>query len=60
MATNPVWADISSYLENKISKSALHTLVFKGRYEIKEKLGLSSYSKPIVPNVVMNSQNESG
>ncbi|CAI6359987.1 unnamed protein product [Macrosiphum euphorbiae] len=29
VATNPIWAEISAHLDNNISKSAIHTLVFK-------------------------------
>ncbi|KAF0690923.1 NOF-FB transposable element protein, partial [Aphis craccivora] len=31
VATNAIWAQISAHLENKISLSAIHTLVFKNR-----------------------------
>lgn len=42
MATNPVLSEISSHLDSKISKSGIHTLVYKNRYGIKEKLGFSN------------------
>jgi len=60
VATNPVWAEISVHLENKISKSAIHTLVFKNRYDIKKKLGFPNCSKTLTSNVIIDSPNESG
>lgn len=40
--TNSVWTDISAHLNHKIASSALHTIVHKGRYGIKEMLGIST------------------
>lgn len=48
MATNPIWSEISTYMGNKISNSAIHTLVHKYRYGIKEKLGFLTREKPII------------
>lgn len=42
VATDIVWSDISSYLNGLMSKSAIHTFVYKGRHGIKEKLGFRS------------------
>jgi len=41
MATKSAWVDINVHLKNKISISALHTLVHKERYGVKENLGIS-------------------
>lgn len=40
--TSSVWADISAHLNYKMAASALHTMVHKGRYGIKETLGIST------------------
>lgn len=45
VATDNVWNEISSHLNYKMSSGALHTLVKKGRYNIKEKLGITSESR---------------
>lgn len=60
VATNTVWAEISTYLGNKISKSAIHTLVFKNRYNVKEKLGFQTCPEPIISNVAVNLPYETG
>lgn len=39
--TNFVWTEISSYLDWRISKNALHTFVQQGRHGVKEKLGIT-------------------
>lgn len=54
VATNPIWAEISTHLNNQISKSALHTLVFKNRYCIKEKLGFPICSKTTTANAIID------
>lgn len=41
-ASNSVWNEISSDLNNCISSGALYTIIHKGRYGIKEKLGISN------------------
>ncbi|KAL5233949.1 hypothetical protein ACI65C_001359 [Semiaphis heraclei] len=50
-----VWSDISSYLNDAMSKIAIYTLVCKGRHEIKEKLGLVfknvTVETPSIPHV---------
>lgn len=60
VATNTVWAEISTYLGSKISKSAIHTLVFKNRYNVKEKLGFQTCPEHIISNVAVNSPYETG
>lgn len=61
VATNTVWAEISSSLGSKISKSAIHTLVYKDRYNVKEKLGFQTCPEHnIMPNVVVESLYETG
>ncbi|KAE9522169.1 hypothetical protein AGLY_017429, partial [Aphis glycines] len=59
VATNPIWADISTHLNNQISKSALHTLVFKNWYCIKEKLGFPICSKTTTTKAIIDSPNPS-
>lgn len=39
VATDSIWSDINSKLDNRMSASALHTFVYKGRHGIKERLG---------------------
>ncbi|XP_029342201.1 uncharacterized protein LOC107883669 [Acyrthosiphon pisum] len=41
VASNNVWQDISSQLNNRMSINALHVFVYKGYHGIKEKLGLT-------------------
>jgi len=43
VATNPVWNDISSFLNGVVSKNALHVFVYNGRHGIKEALNLISH-----------------
>lgn len=60
VAKNNVWNDISLYLNSAMSGIAIHTFVFKGRHDIKEKLG---FFKNIVSSPVSskeNVQHESG
>lgn len=57
VASNRVWIEISDELDNRMTGKAIRTLVFEGRYSIKDKLGFTSISKPInetnVPNQVL-------
>lgn len=41
VAANDVWQDISSQLNNRISKAALHVFVSKGYHGVRDKLGLT-------------------
>jgi len=41
VATNSVWQDISLELNGRMSKSSLHTFVYKNYHGVKEKLGFS-------------------
>ncbi len=49
VASNRVWQDISSELNNRMSNNALHVFVYKGYHGIKEKLGFSPNK---IPNVM--------
>ncbi|XP_029348228.1 uncharacterized protein LOC115034865 [Acyrthosiphon pisum] len=61
VATNSVWSDISSKLDNRMSTSALHTFVFKGRHGIKEKLGfLPLKTFPVSTNISDENQLSNG
>lgn len=40
VATNPVWYDISCYLNGRMNGAAIHTFVYRGAHDIKDKLGL--------------------
>lgn len=44
-ASNNVWKDIIDYLGGSMSVSSIHTFVHKGRYQIKEKLGILTVDK---------------
>lgn len=56
VATNDVWGDIGIYLNSKMSTSALHTFVYKGRYGIKDRLGLiPEYKTFPKPNICLES-----
>jgi len=55
VATDIVWSDISSYLNGLMSKSAIHTFVYKGRHGIKEKLGFCFCPKIDPPEAIFNS-----
>lgn len=50
-ATNNVWTEISSFLNWRISKNALHTFVHQGRHGVKEKLGISTEKYISTPTV---------
>lgn len=42
VATDSVWTDLSFHLDGKMTKTAIHTFVYKGRSDIKVKLGFPS------------------
>ncbi|XP_025413491.1 uncharacterized protein LOC112685738 [Sipha flava] len=44
IATDSVWTDLSIHLNGEMTKIALHTFVYKGRHDIKIKLGFPSTS----------------
>lgn len=63
VATNTVWQDISSELNNSMSKSALHVLVHKGYHGIKEKLGWTQIETPdvVLPkNILLDNLEDNG
>lgn len=60
VASHPIWTEISAYLDNKISKSGIHTIVFKNRYGIKDKLGIPIRSKTFKSYVIIDSTDETG
>jgi len=45
VATNPVWFEISCYLDERMSGKAIHTFVHRGAHVVKEKLGLTPCKK---------------
>lgn len=60
VATDTVWSDLSIYLDGRMSRSAVHTFVYKGRHGIKEKLGFRSSPKIDPPEVISNYSTECG
>ncbi|XP_060856827.1 uncharacterized protein LOC132934526 [Metopolophium dirhodum] len=61
VATDSVWSDISSKLDNRMSASALHTFVYKGRHGIKEQLGfLPQKTSPVPTNITDENQFSNG
>ncbi|KAF0732554.1 ATP-dependent DNA helicase [Aphis craccivora] len=55
-----VWSDISSFLNDDMSKIAIYTLIFKGRHQIKEKLGLVFKNVTVeTPSIPHDTNNES-
>ncbi|CAI6358615.1 unnamed protein product [Macrosiphum euphorbiae] len=61
VATDKVWSDISSKLDNRMSASAIHTFVYKGRHEIKEQLGfLPPTTFPVSTNIIDENQLSNG
>jgi len=63
VATNPVWQDISSELNNSMSKNALHVFVHKGYHGIEEKLGWTQIETPDVvspKNILLNNLDNNG
>lgn len=60
-ATNSVWADISSYLDWRISKNALHVFVHQDRHGIKKKLGITIEKRSCSPKICkINNSDEAG
>ncbi|CAI6377578.1 unnamed protein product [Macrosiphum euphorbiae] len=56
-----VWSDISSKLDNRMSASAIHTFVYKGRHRIKEQLGfLPPTTFPVSANIIDENQLSNG
>ncbi|XP_060855622.1 uncharacterized protein LOC132933339 [Metopolophium dirhodum] len=61
VATDRVWSDISSKLDNRMSASAIHTFVYKGRNGIKERLGfLPLKTFPVSTNIIDENQLSNG
>jgi len=49
VATDSVWTDLSIHLNGKMTKTAIHTFVYKGRNDIKVKLGFPSTTVKSIP-----------
>lgn len=45
VATDPVWYEISCYLDGRMNGKAIHTFVHRDAHCIKDKLGLTPFKK---------------
>lgn len=52
VATDSVWKDLSIHLNGKMTNTALHTFVYKGRHDIKVKLEFPSTIIKTIPSKV--------